>query len=144
MDVFEAADEAFCGNATESLVGSPIEASLLGSSNLFGLVATAGGAPRLTAPRGAASAEGREVELRFVVSASGLDPCFGEIENLDGDLRYQVGQLDSGKQVTISCSDLSSGFTALRFRCGTKVYDYRTGQEGVGGLLCPGSTLQAS
>ena len=74
----------------------------------------------------------------------------------------QVGQLDSGKQLRISCSDLSSGFTSLRFRCGSEalffgrlrpcdtlkkiekeVYDYRTGQEGVGGLLCPGSTLQA-
>jgi len=125
-----------CSTSSSSLLGAQRAPLQETGSNIFGLTAAPGNLQNfvLVAYRGgsAAPVSADQGVLRF--SNEGFSECLAEI-------------VVSGKKrsiVSLSCDAAEQAPTALSFNCGGEVVMHEIANDGLGAVMCPGSTLQVS
>mmetsp|Transcript_36632 Transcript_36632/g.85935 ORF Transcript_36632/g.85935 Transcript_36632/m.85935 type:complete len:278 (+) Transcript_36632:73-906(+) len=136
-----------CSTSSSSLLGAQRAPLQETGSNIFGLTAAPGNLQNfvLVAYRGgsAAPVSADQGVLRF--SNEGFSECLAEIV-VSGKKRSIVGRLSpgAGMQVSLSCDAAEQAPTALSFNCGGEVVMHEIANDGLGAVMCPGSTLQVS
>lgn len=136
-----------CSTSSSSLLGAQRAPLQETGSNIFGLTAAPGNLQNfvLVAYRGgsAAPVSADHSILRF--SNEGFSECLAEIV-VTGKSRSIVGRLSpgAGMQVSLACDAAEQAPTALSFNCGGEVVTHEIANDGLGAVMCPGSTLQVS